>query len=183
MDANLFSWINSHHNAFLDALLWWMSAAADLYLIWWAAAVAALLAGGKKGRRVFLGIALSLGLVYISVDLVMKPLVARPRPFEVIEGVRKFHVSIADRFLGQSFSFPSGHCASSMAAAIILGRAYRKIRLPLAILVAMIAYSRVYLGVHYPMDCLAGLAWGALCGVAVVVLGARYLPETAGAAG
>jgi len=58
-----------------------------------------------------------------------------------------------------------------MAAAVVLGRSYRRLKIPLALFVLLVGYSRVYLGVHYPTDCVAGFAWGALCGLAVVKFG------------
>jgi undecaprenyl-diphosphatase len=64
-----------------------------------------------------------------------------------------------------------------MAAAWVLGARFRKLMVPLALLVGLVFYSRVYLGMHYPSDCLAGLAVGALCGIAACGA-ARALAET-----
>lgn len=166
MDERIFFWINGHHSALCDLIFWSLSAAADLYLIWWLAGIIARLADRKNGRLVFLGIVLSLVLAYIAVDLVIKPLAARPRPFIALEGVRCLEQSWAGRLVRSPFSFPSGHCASSAAAAWILGGAYPALRVPLALLVGLIAYSRVYLGMHYPGDCVAGVLIGILCAIA-----------------
>jgi undecaprenyl-diphosphatase len=65
-----------------------------------------------------------------------------------------------------SASFPSGHAATAFAAAVAVGIFYPRLRRPLLALAAVVALSRVYLGVHYATDVLAGSALGALLGLA-----------------
>lgn len=163
MDVRLLYWINSHHCALLDYLLCGISAVTDLYLLWFLLGVFAGLVDKTRGKRIAVCIFLALALTYASVELVIKPLVARPRPFAALPGVRQFEVSFTGKMVDSPFSFPSGHCASSMAGAWLLGTFYRRFRLPLCALVILVAYSRVYLGMHYPSDCIAGLAVGFLC--------------------
>jgi undecaprenyl-diphosphatase len=163
MDIRLLYWINSHTCAFLDYLLEGVSAVSDLYLIWFLLGLVVWFADRKKGRRLAVCIFLALALTYISVDLLVKPIVARPRPFAALPGITQHEVSVTGRMVPSPFSFPSGHCASSMAAAWLLGSSYRRLRLPLILFVCLIAYSRMYLGMHYPSDCIAGLAMGLLC--------------------
>ena len=64
-------------------------------------------------------------------------------------------------------SFPSGHATVSFACATVLALAVPRLRLPLYALAALIAFSRVYVGVHYPFDVLAGGVLGLLLGVAI----------------
>jgi undecaprenyl-diphosphatase len=97
----------------------------------------------------------------------LKPVIDRPRPFETLPEV--------DPLLGGTLgsSLPSGHAATSFAGAVVLGSLFRR-GLPAFILLAVaIAYSRVYLGVHYPADVLAGAALGA--GVSLLALAALRL--------
>ncbi len=67
-----------------------------------------------------------------------------------------------------SHSFPSGHAAASFACATAIGAAAPRWRLALFVLATLIAWSRVYNGVHYPLDVLAGAALGVAIGVAVL---------------
>ncbi|MDD5556036.1 MAG: phosphatase PAP2 family protein [bacterium] len=170
MDTALLFLINDSYSPFLDRLMWWVSAAGDLYIVWWAAGLAALIADRRRGRSVFASIVLSLVLTYVSVDLVIKPIVARPRPLDAHTEVRRLEVSWAGRAVRSVYSFPSGHAASAAAAAFVLARAYRRALVPLAAAVALTAYSRVYLGMHYPLDCAAGVVIGILCGEAAARL-------------
>ncbi len=163
MDIQLLYWINSHHCMLLDRFLAGISAATDLYLLWFLLGAFVWLTGGREGKRVGICIILALALTYISVDLLIKPLVARPRPFAALPNIRQLEIPLIGRIVPSPFSFPSGHCASSMAAAFIFGSFYRRFRVPLFVLVCLVAYSRVYLGMHYPSDCAAGIAVGLLC--------------------
>lgn len=67
-------------------------------------------------------------------------------------------------------SFPSGHAASAFAAAGVVALLHRRLRLPVLALAALVAVSRVYLGVHYPLDVLAGAAVGLTIAWAAVAL-------------
>jgi len=67
-------------------------------------------------------------------------------------------------------SFPSGHAATSFACATVLAWAFPRLAVPLYLLAAAIAFSRVYVGVHYPLDVLAGAALGVLVATALLRL-------------
>jgi undecaprenyl-diphosphatase len=64
-------------------------------------------------------------------------------------------------------SFPSGHAATSFAGATILSFAFPRLALPLLLLAAAVGFSRVYVGVHYPLDIAGGAAIGALVAIAL----------------
>ena len=64
-------------------------------------------------------------------------------------------------------SFPSGHAATSFAGATILALAFPRLAVPLYVLAAAVAFSRVYVGVHYPLDIVAGAALGIVVALAV----------------
>lgn len=86
----------------------------------------------------------------------LKAIVDRPRPFAHYAEPKVLVPRPHDA------SFPSGHAATSFAAATILSFAFPKAAPAFLVLAAAVAYSRVYVGVHYPLDVLAGAALGAL---------------------
>ena len=111
----------------------------------------------------------------------LKPLIDRPRPYET-------HADV-DPLLGGTLgsSMPSGHAATSFAGAVILGGLYRSGLPYFLVLAVAISYSRVYLGVHYPFDVIAGAAIGAAVSLAALAAlrlrrrtaGVRRRPEAA----
>jgi undecaprenyl-diphosphatase len=74
-------------------------------------------------------------------------------------------------------SFPSGHATTSFACATVIALLVPRVRIPALVLAAAVAWSRVYVGVHFPLDVLAGAALGAAIGYCVV----RFLPPLAAA--
>ena len=91
-------------------------------------------------------------------QLLLKPIIARPRPFTFRPELTLLVKAPRD------FSFPSGHTAASFAAASALLFSKAKGWIPAMVLAALIALSRLYLYVHYPTDVLAGVVVGVLCG-------------------
>lgn len=109
----------------------------------------------KNTRKAGLTALLALLLCLLTVNLALKNMVARARPFDVIEGL----VPLIER--PGDFSFPSGHSASSFAAAWVF---FRKLPgragIPFLFLAAMISLLRLYVGVHYPSDVIVGIGVG-----------------------
>ena len=109
----------------------------------------------KKTRKCGTVIAVSLLLSYIVNNLILKNVIARPRPYEMVEGL----IPLVERL--SDYSFPSGHTGASFAAAFaIIKSRLPYLRIPALILAIMIAFSRLYLGVHYPTDVAAGMVIG-----------------------
>jgi len=106
----------------------------DFNLIWLLIGLAAWALDRDKGKETLLGILIALACACLSVDLLLKPLVARSRPFLALDGVRLIRNTPSLRAFRSTWSFPSGHCASSMAAAWVLGAHFRKLMVPLALL-------------------------------------------------
>jgi undecaprenyl-diphosphatase len=71
-----------------------------------------------------------------------------------------------------SGAFPSGHAASAFAAATVIAWASRPLAVPAYVLAALVAWSRVYVGVHWPLDVIGGAALGTLVAIALLRLSA-----------
>lgn len=105
---------------------------------------------------------LSLSLGALITNLWLKPLVARPRPYETWVDMILLISKPSD------FSFPSGHtCAAFACALIFLWMLPQGQGIPFVILAALIAFSRLYLGVHYPSDVLGGFLVGTFSSLTV----------------
>ncbi|ACU93975.1 PAP2 superfamily protein [Cryptobacterium curtum DSM 15641] len=128
-------------------------------------ALAVMLTLTKKYRAWGICLVAAVGLTWVLGDVVLKPLVARPRPFMVDSSIALIITPPS------GFSFPSGHSGASFAAATIffLSPARRLAKVAVAILAIIIAFSRLYLFVHNPTDVLAGALLGIVCACVVVV--------------
>ena len=107
-------------------------------------------------------------LVIIMVDqsgFWIKKIVLRPRPFVTINPEIIYHL-VAPR--AANFSFPSNHAADSVAMAIVFSSVYHHLRFIFWGVAITVLFSRVYIGVHYPMDVLSGCILGSMYGLMLV---------------
>jgi len=141
----------------LDRAMSRLARAADYSRLSLAAAAVLAVAGGPSGRRAAaLGLA-SLGVTATVVNVGVKPIGRRRRPDRVAQQVPLArHVEMPS-----SRSFPSGHAASAFAFATGVGHVLPAAAAPLRALAALVGYSRVHTGVHYPGDVVAGALMGA----------------------
>jgi len=144
----------SMHNPVLDRLMPPLSFLGNWGLIWLAAAAVFLLTKGR--RKAGATLLLALLLCTLARNSLLKPLAARPRPCIVHP---EYALLIARP---EDFSFPSGHAAASFGAAAVILYSDGKLGVAALVLAALIAFSRLYLYVHYPSDVLAGAALGVL---------------------
>ena len=134
---------------------------------WFWILCAVVLLAIPKTRKTGYAAVLSLIFGVIVTNLLLKNIVARPRPFAEIEALIPLIAKPTD------FSFPSGHTTASFAVALVMLRMLpKKIGIPAVVLAALVAFSRLYLGVHYPTDVLTGFVV-ALVGSSLAVWGVR----------
>jgi undecaprenyl-diphosphatase len=156
VDAAVYAAIAATPTPSLDRTMGKLSKAADYSRLSLASAALLALTGGRKGRRAAaMGLA-SVGVTSATVNLLIKPLGARRRPDrEANEVPFARHVPMPT-----SSSFPSGHSAAAFAFATGVGHTMPDAAVPLRGLAALVAYSRVHTGVHYPGDVVVGALLG-----------------------
>ena len=136
---------------------------SDYWLIPIAAVwLALIIFGGRKGRITAILVVVVVVLSDKISSSLLKPLIERTRPCFTVEGCR---VLIKQ---SHSYSFPSSHAANMGSAAFLFSFKYRRYA-PIFIAVAiLVGYSRIYVGVHYPLDVVAGFILGAACGFCII---------------
>ena len=162
----ILDWIQAYLRCgFLDAVLPAISRTANHGELWIILAVILLLIRGQRkyGASVACGLILDL----VSCNIILKPLIGRIRPFAVNGLVELLIAAPTDA------SFPSGHTAASFAAVFALKTAGSPLWKPALAVALVIAFSRLYLYVHWPSDVLGG----ALLGAAVGWAGAKIVEK------
>lgn len=163
MDGNILLWIQENlRNDILTPVMRFITSLGDRGYIW--IVIALLLLIPKKTRCIGLLTGFALLLAHTLNNVCIKGFVQRTRPYEVVPGLTSLLGAL------KSTSFPSGHTASSIAAALVLYKSLPKAYgIPALILAGLIAFSRMYMGVHYPTDILGGILVGTVS--ALFVLG------------
>ena len=123
----------------------------------------------KKTRKAGIAAAIALVIGALITNVCLKNMVARVRPYDTYSAL----IPIVKRPI--DWSFPSGHTCASFASAFVYFRLLpKKYGIPALVLACMIAFSRLYLGVHYPTDVLAGLLIGLLASALAVWMVHRF---------
>lgn len=174
-DLNVFQWIQSIQNEFLDALMVGITTLGNggaFFIV-----LGLVLLFTKKYRKAGLAVVVALLVMLLCNDLFLKEFFARPRPFNLFETNPEKYAFWGEKYIfpelisrPTSYSFPSGHTASAFAAAIALLWHNRKIGIPVTIFAALMGFSRIYVEVHYCTDVLAGVISGIICAFVAVLI-------------
>ncbi len=169
MDIAILEWIhaNWHQSEVFNRIMKGITVLGNAGVMWIAIGVVMLFF--KKTRRGGLVMLISLAIGFLLNDIVIKPLVARPRPFEENPTFLVFLEEIGLK-APSGYSFPSGHSFSSINCAVVLTYFFKKKGLPAVFLALVIAFSRAFVLVHYPTDILMGLIFGVCTAFSVIAV-------------
>lgn len=177
MDFKILDFIQAYLRcSFLDTVMPFFTRLGNIGLIWIFAAAVLLIIPRYRKSGIMLSFALILGLLICNI--ILKPCVGRIRPFALNDAVKLLIPAPTDP------SFPSGHSLASFAAATVFWKRFsKKISIPVLTTAVLIAFSRLYLYVHFPSDVAAGIIIGILCGEISVRLinyldKKKHLPKT-----
>lgn len=160
-DDRILNAINKYcRNHVLDKIMPVITNLGNLGIVW--VIISIFLLRTKTYKEVGIMILSGITLSTIFSEGIIKHIVHRPRPCEVIQ----FEDLLIQKPL--SYSFPSGHTASSFTAAGIFDIMIRQYRPYVMVLAVLIAFSRIYLCVHYPSDIFAGIILGLICSVIII---------------
>ncbi len=153
---------NNMHGHMMDKAMVIITSLGNGGIMW--IAIAVLLMINKKYRKI--GV-MALGALILSTILgegILKHVVQRLRPSADIPAI---NMLIAKPL---SYSFPSGHTTSSFAVAGVLAKYLKKYAIGFLVLASLIAFSRLYLYVHYPTDVVAGIILGLICSKLIIYM-------------
>lgn len=137
---------------------------------WFWIVLSLLLLINKQTRKIGLTAIIALIIGALITNVCLKNMVARIRPYDRYSDIIPLIAKPKD------FSFPSGHSCASFAAAFVYFKLMPKeFGIPTIILASLIAFSRLYIGVHYPTDVLFGILIGIFSAYMAVIIYKKYL--------
>jgi undecaprenyl-diphosphatase len=167
-DHSLFTTINGTlQTKFLDFFMPFITDFANFRLLLILSGSLFLVLGGRQEREMVVWAVLLLGVSDFVSSHVVKELFYRPRPCLTFSSVRLLASCTS------SFSFPSSHAVNITAQMVFFSSFYPRLRIPLYGVAFLVAYSRVYVGVHYPTDVVGGILIGFF--LSYGLLGLRHL--------
>ena len=162
-DLPILDWIQANlTNPVLDFLMPLITVLGDAGIFWIICSVILLFI--PKYRKAGIGMAIAMALGLLICNVILKPTVGRIRPYDYqMQYLHKEIILLIEK--QHDFSFPSGHTIASFEACTVLMLADKKLGIPATILAILIAFSRLYLYVHYPTDVIASIILGSLFGL------------------
>lgn len=169
MEIDILTYIINHfHSNILTNIMFVITTLGNHGAIW--IAIDLILLSFKKTRAIGVAMAISMFLTFVSVNIVLKPLIDRARPFEVSQYLFE-RMLIA---LPSDGSFPSGHTAIAFSASTTLLCFNKKFGVPMIIFSVLMGLSRLYFAVHYPTDVIGGMFIGILSALIGVKIFLKY---------
>ncbi len=146
LDGNILLWIQEYlRSDVLTPVVIFITRLGNAGFIWIVLSLALLIP--EKTRQVGLMCMVALLLMLVLNNMLLKNLVARTRPYEVVSGLVPLVPKLHD------FSFPSGHTASAFSvASVVFRKLPGRFGATILILAILMGFSRLYVGVHYPTD-------------------------------
>ena len=157
MEFQILDALQKIHTPIIDTLMCGITRLGDAGMIWILLCIVLLLMPKTRKSGMVLLAALLVDLLICNV--ILKPTIQRIRPFDVITDIELLVKRPLD------YSFPSGHTAASFTSVMALYLAgEKKLWIPALVLAVLIAFSRLYLYVHYPTEVLGGVIIGLISG-------------------
>jgi len=173
LDKEIFLFVNLKlQNRFFDFLMPFITEFKNWRILFFLIILAMLIFGRKKERIAAVLVLIVLAVADSSVNLLLKSWIGRVRPCNVFP-----HVHLLAG-CSHSGSFPSSHAANIFAAGTILTFFYRRVWLIWLAIAVTVSFSRIYVGVHYPLDVLGGAAYGILLGVLILLISKSIFRST-----
>lgn len=161
-DLPILDWIQANlQSPLMDKIMPIITIFGDGGIFWIACALLLLVFPKTRRTGLGMGFALLMGLLICNVTL--KPLVGRIRPYDLQEELGVTIQLLIER--QHDFSFPSGHTIASFEACTVLMLGNKKLGIPATLLAILIAFSRLYLYVHYPTDVITSVILGTIFGI------------------
>jgi undecaprenyl-diphosphatase len=157
-DYDILFFIKDHiRNGFLNKVVPFYTTLGDDGIIWIVLGLVLLIP--KKTRKCGIMVLAALLVMLVTNNIILKNLIARTRPYaahpELVEELANIiHVP-------SSYSFPSGHTVSAMAAAFTVFTQHKKLGAVILVFGTLMGLSRLYVGVHFPTDVYGGILVGA----------------------
>lgn len=160
---------NNFSSPIMDKIMVFITSLGNAGMIWIVTGLIMLCIKKYRKTGIMLVIGLTIGL--ILGNFILKPGIARIRPFGIREGIELLIKEPSD------YSFPSGHTLASIISSVIIILNHKKIGYYATILAVLIAFSRLYLYVHFPTDVIAGALLGAVIAVFSVKITNRFFDK------
>ena len=161
LDVTIFRLINGRlHTPFLDVAMRLVTTQENWYVVLLIAWVALIIWGGHRGRMAAAMLVVAVALSDQITCSLLKPLVARLRPCNALDA-ETVRLIVGG---SKAFSFPSAHASNSFAMAAVASWRFENASVLFYGFAALVAYSRVYAGLHYPSDVVAGAILGFVVG-------------------